>query len=163
MATKSKKTAKKETPKKKDPNKSKAAQAANKNKAKAEAKEGFKTPGKMITTLILERKYTDEEIIAKVNKAFPEKETPISYCGNHRWALNNMENYGPDLNDNPVEKLYKVDGKLVPKSEMPKKERKAKKKYTEENDPLKKVGIDVHSKKKAKKKTAKKKVATKKK
>ena len=46
-----------------------------------------------------------------------------------------------------IERLYQVDGKLIPKSQMPKTDRVRKPKYTPENDPLAKVaGIIVKPK-----------------
>jgi hypothetical protein len=161
-----KKKAVKRVAKKKDPKKSKAAIAkakndANKKKAKAKAGEKKPKPGSMIRDLLLEQKYTDEEIFAKVDKAFPGK-TKQTYCNNWRHWINKLSGM-KSTEKNPIERLYKIDGKLVKKSAMPKPERKAKKKYTEENDPLKKVaGINVHGKKKtASKKTAVKKTAKK--
>lgn len=142
--------------KKKDPNKSKAALAKKKNDA-SKAVRG-KNPGAMMRDLLLEKKYTDEEIFAKVSKAFPDKTVKQTYCNNWRHWINHLSGM-KSTEKNPVERLYKHEGKLVKKSDMPKPERKAKKKYTEENDPLKKVaGINVHNKNK---KSAKKKVAKK--
>lgn len=162
MSTK-KKTAKR-IAKKKDPSKSKAALAKAKNDANRKAKGDHKNPGSMMRDLLLERKYTDEEIYEKVSKAFPDKTVKQTYCNNWRHWINKLSGMS-STKTNPVERLFKHEGKLVKKSAMPKTERKAKKKYTEDNDPLKKVaGINVHGKKKtAVKKMAKKKTATKKK
>lgn len=163
---KKKEVTKEATAKKKDPTKSKAALAKAKNDANRE-KEKTKTPktakgpkpGSMIRDLLLEQKFTDEEIFEKVDKVFPGK-TKQGYCNNWRHWINKLSG-AKEFEKNPIERLFKVDGKLIKKSAMPKPERKAKKKYTEENDPLKRVaGIDVHNKPVAKK-TAKKKTVKK--
>lgn len=160
--TAKKKKAVKRVAKKKDPKKSKAALAKAKNDANrknAKKKPGPK-PGSMIRDLLLEQKFTDEEIFVKVDKAFPGK-TKQTYCNNWRHWINKLSGM-KSTEKNPIERLYKVKGKLTKKSAMPKPERKAKKKYTEDNDPLKRVaGINVH-KKTAVKKTAVKKTAAKK-
>ena len=164
MTTKkvAKKKAVKKVAKRKDPNKSKAAIAKKKNDVAKEQKGNYTRPGGMIRDLLLERKYTDEEIFEKVDKAFPGK-TKIGYCNNWRHWINKLSGM-KEVEKNPVERLFKVDGKLVKKSAMPKKERKSTKKYTKENDPLNKIaGINVHDKEKpvAEKKTATKKKAVK--
>lgn len=166
MTKPKKKTAKKKVAKKKDPSKSKAAQAKNKNDAVKKERKGSNTPGKLMDTLLLERKYTDEQIMEKVNKAFPGKKIPATYLNNHRWNLNNLAHYGKNTSakDKPLEKLVMYEDKLVVKSVVPKPERKAQKKYTKENDPLlKKAGINVHDKKEEKKAAPKKKATPKKK
>jgi len=127
-------------------------------KKQASKREQGDTVNAYCRNLLLERKYTDEQVLEKVEKKYPDGKFKKQYIPCKRWDLNH------DGARPPIEKMVKVDGKLIPKSKAPKKS-KTKKKYTKDNDPLSKVaGIDVHSGKKkvAKKKVAKKKVAKKK-
>lgn len=143
------------TAKRKDPNKSKAAIAKKKNVATSKAKGKYTKPGAMMRDLLIERKFTDEEIFEKVSKAFPDKIVKQTYCNNWRHWLNNLSGM-EGVKKNPFERLFKIDGKLVPKSQKPASPKKARKTYTSDNDPLKKVaGIDLHTNKTAKKKVAK--------
>ena len=153
--------------KRKDPAKSTAGLMKAKNDANREAQKKvqgeYKNPGSMMRDLLLDKKFTDEEIFEKVSKAFPAKTVKQTYCNNWRHWINNLSGLS-DVKTDPVERLYKLDGKLVKKSAMPKKKTTAKKQYTKETDPLNSIaGIDVHSnpKKKVLKKAIKK-VATKK-
>ncbi len=152
----------KTTAKKKDPNKSKAAMAKKKNDVKEKIKGDYTNPGSMMRDLLIEQKYTDDEIFEKVSKAFPEKTVKQTYCNNWRHNLNKMSG-SKEFAKNPIERLFKIDGKLVKKSVMPKKAKSPSKKYTEDNDPLKKIaGINVHKKKAAVKNDAPKKDVSKK-
>lgn len=110
--------------------------------------------------LILNQKHSDEEILALITKRFPKATFNQGYISSERWTLNQALSSGKQL-----ERLAKDEkGKLVPKSALPKKSASGKKKYTAENDPLKRVaGIDVHAKKAikaAKPKAAQPKAAT---
>lgn len=144
-------------PKKKDPSQSLAAIAKAKNDARKKQSEessgddtktkitdgGYKRPGTMMRDLLLERKYTDEEIFEKVSKAFPEKTVKQIYCNNWRFWINNLSGM-KSIKENPVERLFLEDGKIIPRSQKPKVQKKIAKKYTKENDPLLNYGIDVH-------------------
>lgn len=142
-----KKKAVKKTAKRKDPDKSKAALAKKKNDAKKKAAKGDYGQGNSVNSycreLLLEKKFTDEEIHKKVRSKFPKKNFAFALIYKKRWILNS------ELTKDHIEQLVKVEGKLIPKPKSPKKSKAAKKKYTKENDPLvKHAGINVHDKEK---------------
>lgn len=143
--TPEKKKASKRVAKKKNPSKSKAAVAAQKNQQKKKEVTGEKkeTPHSISRSMLLDRKYTDEQILEAIQKQCPDKPFKKGQISCNRWDLNNKDMVKP-----PIEKLVEVDGKLVPKSQLPVKTKK--KKYTEENDPLNKIA-GIKTKKMAKK------------
>lgn len=106
-----------------------------------------------ITALILEKKYSDSEMMEKVKNEFPscsdEKQVlkAISAC---RYFMNagKRKCFTPDKDgSNKIEQLYRIDGKLIPQS---KKEKKSTvKKVDPDNDPLAKIaGIGPNVQKK---------------
>jgi hypothetical protein len=135
----------------------KGSQGTNKTKTKAtkKLKDGAEKKGRTANPfrskaraycaeLMLSRKYTDAQIVEKANKQFPDYQINTSFVSGSRWNLN-RGGRGLTKPKTPVERMVEVDGKIVPASEKPK--RKTKKKYTEENDPLRKTaGINVHKK-----------------
>jgi len=93
-----------------------------------------------ICALILEQKYTNEQIAEKAG-------ADLKTVSKMFRQLNNGKRKGFDKPEKPYEQLVDADGKLVPKSDAPKKS-KGSKKVDPEKDPLKKsAGIDVHGKK----------------
>ena len=113
------------------PMKAKAAKAAAAPKAPKVPKESKESRFGCITRLVLEQKFTDDEIHAMVlkegHKAFPKSGVSVA-----RWTINQS------LTGKKIERFVKVDGKLVPKSQAPKKVG-ARKKVDPANDPLKKL------------------------
>lgn len=111
---------------------------------------------KYAAELALSKKFTDEEIIAKVLEKFTEYKGPLfnqKELGRARWMLYIGKIEGlPNLGDKPEERakcapMVRIDGKLIPKSEKPKAARVSKKKYNPDNDPLAKIGVNVHKEK----------------
>lgn len=142
MATKSATKKKKKVAKRKDPNKSKAAQAKKKNDAKraAEKKEKGVSINQRVRELLAEKRFTDDQIFDKISNEFPDKPFKKGYICCKRWDLAKIGKNYPSL--------VKHEGKLIPKEKLPKKTKSRAKKYSEDNDPLKKVaGINVHKKK----------------
>ncbi len=112
--------------------------------AKASEEKGLSRNGFM-TAMVLEKKYTDEEIYEMTVKKYKECRKPAISVA--RWTLNQALSA-----DKQIERLVKVDGKNVPLSKAPAKPKKSARKAVDpDKDPLKKVaGIDVHKKAKAK-------------
>jgi hypothetical protein len=119
------------------------------------------TPNSIIVSGLTDRKFTDEEIVANVQREFPD-EKDTKHLLTRVFLVRSAINGGRMLKDwaeknGRIEKLVRVDGKLVAKTTLPKAEPKRKAKPTVDpaNDPLKKTaGIDL-----AKKPTAKDKAA----
>lgn len=115
--------------------------------------------------LILQQKFTDGEITAKVDVKFPNYPgSPVKFnqkeMGRARWMIRNDKLTARQFEkDQPFGRLFKNEaGELVERSELPKKARTAKK-IKKENDPLNNIaGVNVHDKEeKEKKKPAAKK------
>ena len=114
--------------------------------------------------LVIEQKYTDNEIAAKCNEKFPvtpeneaslKKPFEVSKVSGIRWHIE-QGSFKPEIPAKKYDRIIEVDGKRIPFSQRPKRKTKTAPKYTAENDPLKKAaGIDVT--KKAIKKVVKKK------
>jgi len=99
-----------------------------------------------LISLLTMRDKTDEEMVAVLKKNYASEKQAQSRLCTVRRELNagKFEDYKLS---NKIERLYRVDGKLIPKSQMPKTDRVKKPKYTPENDPLAKVaGIIVKPK-----------------
>lgn len=106
--------------------------------------------GKIIIESLLAGKFTDEEIVVKVRETMPEREEKkiMKMINDLRWNINQGRIKWASTPKDPIIRLVRVDGKLVPKSDAPKKSgsRKAKPKYTPETDPLNTIaGIDTTS------------------
>lgn len=127
---------------------SKEGQMTTKEKAVKVPSEKRVTPTGICMKMLYERKHTDEEILAEIAKQFPGDDVG-------KWlpriSINRSDvNAGRkgEAPAEPMERLYRIDGKLVKKSALPKTEKPAKKsKIDPENDPLKKIaGIDTSKK-----------------
>ena len=96
-----------------------------------------------VCQMLVERKYTDEEILSTIKKEYQdrsEKQIKV-YISCQRNDIN-AGRKKRFIVDSPIERLIKVDGKIIPKSQAPAKP--SKKKIDPENDPLKKIaGIDL--------------------
>lgn len=101
---------------------------------------------------ILQQKFTDEEIIVKVDEKFPDYPgSPVKFTqaemNRTRWVLRFVVEFKTkQLKKNqPIARLFKTEeGNLVERSELPKKAR-ATKKVKKEEDPLNNIaGVNVH-------------------
>ena len=112
--------------------------------------------------LILSQKMTDEDIIVKVNEKFPNYNGLFNQkeVGRTRWMLRHDMTKDVHADGGCFDRVYSIDGKLVPKADKPKTAHaKRKAKYNAESDPLNIIaGVNVHDDKKPIKK-AKSKVA----
>lgn len=106
----------------------------------------------LVCEMIGEQKHTDQEIIAAVAKAIPEKTINLNIIGATRSEMNHgkrfpsmavaREQHTPPLI--PYEQVLKVDGVNMLRSQRPPKGGKSgpkRKKPSKENDPLSKIGI----------------------
>lgn len=99
----------------------------------------------VMSKLLIEKKYTDRQIIEAVRKEFPELKSDdalllkqISAC---RYFLNAGKRSQYDQKkDGIIEQMVSDGSKAVPYSQRPVSQ-KPTKKYTPENDPLKKFGF----------------------
>ncbi len=110
-----------------------------------EKKEGDMSRNGFMTAMVLEKKYTDEEIYEMTVKKYKSCRKPAISVA--RWTLNQALSA-----DKQIERLVKVDGKNIPQSKAPAKPKKTARKVVDPaKDPLKKLaGIDVHKKAQAK-------------
>ena len=164
--------------KKKTASKAKTAGAQEKADVKTEAntnttKKEKKTVSNQFTDrityaadLILEQRFTDDEIRAKVDAKFPNytgspKNFTQKEMGRTRWMLrkDKLKTRILDNKETPYGRLFRhpETGKIVERDALPKKKRTAKR-VKKEDDPLNNIaGIDVHdNEEKTAKKTAKK-------
>ena len=135
-------------PKSKKPEVKKPAAKA---KPAPRAEKNGKTRNGLVVELLLERKYSDQQIRDKVNKSFsPLELNPVAITV-ARARLNEALSSGQQ-----IERLVEVDGKVIPKSKAPKtgKASKKRKPVDPKNDRLAKVGIKVKAKPKAAPKAA---------
>jgi len=98
------------------------------NKAvKPKAEKGSKVPritaNSLCRELLLERKYTDDQITAKIKEVFPDSKFTNVYVSTTRVDLNKGY-YKKCIVKEPISKLVEKDGKIVPSEEI-KKERDA--------------------------------------
>jgi len=98
------------------------------NKAvKPKAEKGSKVPritaNNLCRELLLERKYTDDQITAKIKEVFPDSKFTNVYVSTTRVDLNKGY-YKKCIIKEPISKLVEKDGKIVPSEEI-KKERDA--------------------------------------
>lgn len=114
--------------------------------------------------LIKSRKFTDEEIVDKVNEKFVDYSGKLRVFNQHelgraRWAIRHGELTVSKLEEEKdFARLFRhpETGELVLRSALTKKKRAAKK-VTKEEDPLNNIAdIDVHGKKETEKKSKKK-------
>jgi hypothetical protein len=98
-----------------------------------------------IDKMLIEKKFTDDEIMEKVKNEFPscqdEKQImkSISAC---RYFLNQGKRkcFTPNKDgSNKLEQLYRIDGKLIPASKKPKAVKGEKNVVDPKNDPLAKL------------------------
>lgn len=105
----------------------------------------------LVVEMLLEKKFTDKQIKEAVNAKFAPLTLNPAAIPVARANLNKT------LSE-PIERLVEIDGKVMPKSEAPAKEKGAtRKKVDPDNDPLRKIGVKVSEKPKA---AAKPRVAT---
>ncbi len=115
--------------------------------SKSEIKEKKSRVGEypFIDNILIDKKFTDDEIMEKVKKEFPtcqdEKQImkAISAC---RYFLNKGKRkcFTPNKDgSNKLEQLYRIDGKLVIASKKPKASKGVKKIVDPKNDPLAKL------------------------
>jgi len=113
---------------------------------------------KLATSLIIEKKYTDDEMLSLLSKTNPERDKNqilkcISAC---RYFLNAgaRKCYDPKK-DGIIEQLIDYNGKMILRSQKPKTEKKVREKIDPAKDPLRKLGI-IGKKKQEEKKLTKK-------
>jgi len=142
-----KKAAKKSVPKSKSAISMSASSGTIENKKELPVKEKKSRVGEypFIDKILIEKKFTDAEIMEKVKKEFStcqdEKQImkAISAC---RFFLNKGKRkcFTPEKDgSNKLEQLYRIDGKLIPASKKPKAAKGLKKNVDPKDDPLAKL------------------------
>ena len=151
---------KKEAKKTAEKNKTEGAFNANIKKEEKKTVEKKETKAKpflervtFAADLILEQKFTDEDIKEKVDSKYPDYPgSPAQFTqkemGRTRWMLRNGKLSTRTLEEGrPFGRLFEhpETKKMVERGELPKKKSVSKKKVTKEEDPLNNVaGINVH-------------------
>jgi hypothetical protein len=108
-----------------------AAKPAKKEKVPKEPKERKPSPHTLARQLVMERKWTNEEIFNKVTEQFPNGKFKKAYVNIKRWDLNDAAEPGTEPY---VELALDAKGKRVPKADLPKPEKKTRAKK-ERPDP----------------------------
>jgi hypothetical protein len=77
------------------------------------------TPNKLCRDLLLERKYTDDQIAEKVLEVFPDAKFDKAYVSTTRIDLNKgyYKTVEEDLEKNPIARLVEYEGKVMPYDE----------------------------------------------
>lgn len=108
--------AKKAEPKKATSEKASEQKASPSPKAPKEKKQPQLTPNKMCRDLLLERRYTDEQIAEKVKATFPDAKFDKGYVSTTRIDLNKgiYKTVEEDVSKNPLVRLEEHEGKILP-------------------------------------------------